>query len=383
MFRIVNGRYLVSRATALILLTSSALAQQAKTQGPAERAQALLKAERYAEVVALLKGQDRAEEVDPAQLGPLAEAYLELGRYEEAEHALDLLQGLDQGPDTLNRLARLAAIKGNTDAALKRMDEAVEARAKILRSTSTVEGANALAADLTRHGQLALEAGKLDLALERFRMAIQLVNAAHMKLHEMGIPHDEGDPRMYAGMATDGLARVYAAMGDDSRAERTWRNVVGRANDPAVLVAYGDFLMTRGDSRLADRIYERAVQLAEGKPEHRRTLARFYADQGKNLDQALALAEGSLQGRDDIEGHDTLAWVRHRRGEHEQAIEPIEKALRTGTNNPRILYHAGMIYQATGRTDEARKHLERALQVHQNFDPRDAQAARNALANLK
>ncbi len=377
-------RYLFAMLVMALLLNAlPALAQQPKTQTPGQQAEALLKAGRYADVVTMFQGEDRAEKVDPDKLGPLAEAYIELGRYEEAEQALGLLQGHDQGPDTLARLARFAALKGNNDEALQRMDEAIEARAKILRSTSSVEGANELAGDLTLYGQLALEAGKLDVALEQFRLAVQLVNAAHMKLHELGIPHNEGDPRMFAGPAIDGLARVYAAQGDARRAEQFWRNVAGRANDPAILFGYSNFLLAQGETRLGERIQERALQLAEGKPEHRRTLARFYADQEQDLDKALTLAEAALQGRDDIEGHDTLAWVRYQRGEHEQALESIEKALRTGTNNPSILYHAGMIYQAVGRNDEARQHLEKALQVHPTFDPQDASKAREALAKLK
>jgi tetratricopeptide (TPR) repeat protein len=322
-----------------------------------------------------------ADEEVPAEAE--AVSLLDAGRYDEARALLDRLGAEADTPAALRCLSRLAEVDGDLDAALGHSAEAVAARRRALRSFASIEGANDLAEDHTSFGQLALRAGEVDLAESQFRAAIELVNGAHQKLHELGVPHDEADPRLFAGPATDGLARVYVARGDARRAERTWRGVAARTNDPAILIAFGDFYASIDDPRKADRMYTRAVELAGDSPEHGRTLALLLADQGTDLDRALSLAEAALDGRDDLEGHDALAWVLHRRGDHDRAAEAIARAIRTGTRDPQIRFHAGMIALALGRREEARSHLEIALEVNPQFDPLDAPLALKALESLQ
>ncbi|RUL82809.1 tetratricopeptide repeat protein [Tautonia sociabilis] len=334
-------------------------------------------------LVAIPAGSAAQGANEPAPAVAEASALIDSGRYDEAKALLDQLGAEAAGAEALRCLARLAEVNGDPEAALARAAEAVAACRKEIRSVDSIEGANALAEYHTAFGRVALRAGAIDQAEEQFRAAIALINGAHQKLHELGVPHNETDPRLFAGPATDGLARVYAARGDAHRAERTWRGVAARTDDPAILVAFGDLYTSIDDARKADRMYARAAELAGDRPEHRRALALHLADRGSDLDRALALAEAALEGRDDIEGHDALAWVLHRRGEHDRAAEAIARALRTGTRDPSIRHHAGMIALALGRRDEARDHLATALEANPKFDPLDAPLAREALDSLK
>jgi Tfp pilus assembly protein PilF len=55
-------------------------------------------------------------------------------------------------------------------------------------------------------------------------------------------------------------------------------------------------------------------------------------------------------------------------------------ALRLGTRDTRLFFHAGMIAQAAGDAEGARTYLARALRLSPRFDPLQADMARVALA---
>jgi hypothetical protein len=96
---------------------------------------------------------------------------------------------------------------------------------------------------------------------------------------------------------------------------------------------------------------ERQYVLAEAAwrvdaPEPSR-LARFLADRGRHLDEAVRLAESS--DRDDIFTNDALAWACFRRGDVDRARTAITRALRTGTRDRDIRAHAAAITAAEGQ----------------------------------
>jgi len=57
----------------------------------------------------------------------------------------------------------------------------------------------------------------------------------------------------------------------------------------------------------------------------------------------------------------------------------MKAALRLGTQDARLFYHAGMIARATGQRASGRAYLERALSLNPQFDPLQATKAREAL----
>ena len=113
-----------------------------------------------------------------------------------------------------------------------------------------------------------------------------------------------------------------------------------------------------------------------------RNLAMAYADRDRKPDRALALAEKELGGRRDIYTYDALAWALYKNKKYEEAGKAKDKALELGTPEPAFYYHAGMIERALGQTDQARKHLQRALALNARFDPRQAPLAEAALKEI-
>ncbi|HKS39164.1 MAG TPA: tetratricopeptide repeat protein, partial [Blastocatellia bacterium] len=61
----------------------------------------------------------------------------------------------------------------------------------------------------------------------------------------------------------------------------------------------------------------------------------------------------------------------------------IDEALRLGTRDALLHYHAGMIYAKLGDQSSAIKHLSRALQINPSFDVLQADAARQKLEELQ
>jgi cytochrome c-type biogenesis protein CcmH/NrfG len=61
----------------------------------------------------------------------------------------------------------------------------------------------------------------------------------------------------------------------------------------------------------------------------------------------------------------------------------MKEALRLGTRDARLLYHAGMIARAAGNAAEARDYLQRALDLSPRFDVRQSAVAAQTLAALR
>jgi Tfp pilus assembly protein PilF len=57
----------------------------------------------------------------------------------------------------------------------------------------------------------------------------------------------------------------------------------------------------------------------------------------------------------------------------------MTEALRLGTKDARLFYHAGMIARAGGNDNAARDYLRNALSLNPQFDPLQATIARKAL----
>ena len=61
---------------------------------------------------------------------------------------------------------------------------------------------------------------------------------------------------------------------------------------------------------------------------------------------------------------DVQAWVLHRLGRTAESRTFADKALRHGTKDARLLYHAGVIADRAGDRAAARKHLDEAARVN-------------------
>jgi Flp pilus assembly protein TadD len=97
----------------------------------------------------------------------------------------------------------------------------------------------------------------------------------------------------------------------------------------------------------------------------------------------LELAKRELDYRQDIYAYDLLAWSLHKNDQNEEARDAIEKALKLGTKDAKLFYHAGMIHRALGDKEKAANFLARALATNPHFHPLFADRAAQTLKELQ
>jgi tetratricopeptide (TPR) repeat protein len=186
--------------------------------------------------------------------------------------------------------------------------------------------------------------------------------------------------------ALAGLARVEAARRRYPEAVELYRRALAVIPLPEYAAALGDVLLKQGHPREAKQQYDLVEYIgrlnAINKVVHNRELALFLADHDLKPEQALELARRELDVRQDVYTHDVLAWALYKNGRLDAALAEMTEALRPGTRDARLYFHAGLIHHALGHADEARDYLERALATNPHFHLLQADIAHDALAHL-
>jgi tetratricopeptide (TPR) repeat protein len=111
----------------------------------------------------------------------------------------------------------------------------------------------------------------------------------------------------------------------------------------------------------------------------RNDLAFLLAEDGKELDLALQLAEAARKRDPSPDVLDTLGFVHLQRGEAKQAVEVLEQAVAGDADSASIRYRLGSALEKAGEKQRARESFEAALAMG---DFPEAAAARAELARL-
>ncbi len=316
---------------------------------------------RFGEAVSIAQTILTSRPSDPAGLGILGDASLELGDLATAHRSFDQLGSSDGGSATTIRSAHLAFIEGRTDTAVALSRSAVtEAIADGLSGTS-------VAWYLVQLGDVLAATGDPSGARDAREAAVTAAPDSWL--------------------AHGGLARSLAAAGDIDGA-------IGELDAGLAIVPQLDLLARRSD--LLDRragsgdaaqaatdraTIEAIATLASASgTAYDRAFVVYLADHGLQPDRAVDLARSEATVRHDVYGHDALAWALLAAGRPTDAAAEIDQALAVGIRDPRVLYHAGMIAAATGDVASARQRLSTALALDPAFDPRQADRARETLA---
>lgn len=272
----------------------------------------------------------------------IGDALVELGRYEEANQAFQ--QMVDTRPD-LNSYSRVSYIRelyGQTAGAIEAMELAVEAGAP---------GSEGTLWTMVQLGNLHFNNGDLPKAEAVYRAALAF-----------------RDDYPYAQA---GMAKVKAAYGRRSDAIALYEPLVKRLPLPEFVVALGDLYSVTNQPAKARVQYDlaRAMQSlnAQAGMNVDLELALFEADRGDDPARALELAQAAYKIRPGIYGADTLAWAYYRAGNLAEARRYSAEALRLGTRDAMLHYHAGIIARAAGDTAAAAEHLALAKQINPYF----------------
>jgi len=268
---------------------------------------------------------------DAWNYGLLGDARLELGHYDEAFDAFNTMVRLRPDAASYARVAYAHELQGRLDEALIHMRMATEA--------TGAHDPEALAWHHAQTGHLLFQMGSIDAASR------ELGRAQH------AFP---GHPYARAG-----LARVAAARGDYTRALAMYRGLLEEAPTPELAASVGDLLARTGDAAGAEAMYEQAETLErEGwKSEEPQpgALARMLAERGRDVEEAVRLAEEAARGRSDIFTMDALAWAYFQAGRLSEAHAASVQARRTGTADRRIRCHGAAIDRALRASGESRR----------------------------
>jgi|RhiMethySRZTD1v2_1073278.scaffolds.fasta_scaffold49776_5 tetratricopeptide (TPR) repeat protein len=247
------------------------------------------------------------------------DALLELGRYDEAFDMFDRAVGHRPDAGAYARVAYAKELRGDLAGALDVMRMSAEATApQDLEAQAWVH---------TQLGLLRLQLGGLDDAEREFARADFL------------FPHHP--------YALNGRIKLALARG---RYEEALRLNEQAPRTPESLAVRGDLQARLGNRSAAEAAYVEAERLERDgwKSEQPQpgALARFLAERDRNIPEAVQLAERAAAERADINTMDALAWSYFKAGRLKDAAVAIERALRTGTLDPRIRCHAAVIADA-------------------------------------
>jgi tetratricopeptide (TPR) repeat protein len=191
-------------------------------------------------------------------------------------------------------------------------------------------------------------------------------------------------PGDYRALAA--LAKLRANHGRYAEAIEIYQKAIAVVPMPIFISELGDLYAKTGDQANAQKQYALVEYIGLlghiNQVLHNRDLALFYADHGVKLTEAVDLAQKELEVRQDVYTWDALAWALYRNGKLTEAASASQKAMRFGTRDPLLLFHAGMIAQGLGQEGQARKELKQALQINPHFHLIYANIAEQKLAAM-
>ena len=323
---------------------------------------------RFAEARALAQ---KALELNPGDITPYAlagDAESEMGDYDQAWTTYRVLEnpGNSQAGNASilylreARVASEAFLTGDTKASIEHMRQAVEiSRFSGLAKENVAWSQFMLGEDYFLAGDLSGAKAAYDEALQTY-------------------------PGYHRALA--GLAKIAAAQGRLSEAVDDYQKAIRVIPLPAYAAALGDVYAKNGQAAEAQKQYDLVEYIGRLTTFHQnvynRELAVFYADHGIRLNDAVALARKEFEVRHDVYTWDALAWALYRNGQVKEAADAMSSALRLGTKDASIFFHAGLIYAGLNETGKAREFLERVEILNPQFNLLFADFAKQSLAKL-
>src|SRR5262245_14410973 len=298
---------------------------------------------------------------DSDAYGVLGDSLLEVGRYAEAQAAYDYMIEIDKSLYSYSRLAGLKSVRGDSAGAIADLERAISAGKAANQPAESIAWA------------------EWQLAAEQFALGnLQGAEAYYQRSLETY-------PNYYRALA--GLAQVRAAQKRYSEAIDLYRKAIAILPMPEYSAALGDVYEKIGQNEQARRQHELVEYIGRlndiNQQLYNRELAYFYADHNLKPKEALELAQRELDYRRDVYAYDAVAWNLFRNGELDAARAAIDQALRLGTKDAKLFFHAGMIYFSLDEKDRAKEFLGRALAINPYFHLRFAETASEILDKLE
>ncbi len=283
----------------------------------------------------------------------LGDVLMEQGRLNEAVIAYQKMIDLRPDLESYTRVAHIRWLKGDLDGAIEVMRMAV--------TSGSPRDAEPTAWAFTRLGLYELQAGELANAQAAAGAASQFAEnyAAALLLR----------------------ARVLLAEDQAAAAIGPLEQAASLARLPEYQWMLADALREAGKTDAAKDVEQRLVR--DGARNDPRTFALYLVTRGEQPQRALQLAEEELTTREDIFTMDALAWALQANGRTEDARKYSRKALREGTRDARLYYHAGRIALSAGDSAGAEKWFALAYSIRQTLMPSEKEDLEKAISGCQ
>jgi tetratricopeptide (TPR) repeat protein len=306
---------------------------------------------------ALAYGQ-RAKRLLPGSARPfgvIADALVELGRYEAAFAAVERMVTLRPSLASYSRVAYARELTGDRAGAIAAMRLALDAAGG---------QAEASAWSLVELARLERGRGKVGVAARHVRDALRVLP---------GYPAARAE-----------LAHVEATRGRLERAIAVARRAADAVPTAQAVTLLADLLDRSGrpaEARQQRRIAGAVERLLRANGVRLDLESAVYrADLGSAPEETVALARRARSDRPSVFGDDALAWALARADRCEEALGWSRRALRLGTEDPLLFFHRGYAEGCVGNRSAMRGWYERALDLDPEFSVRWAPVARQTLS---
>lgn len=276
--------------------------------------------------------------------GILSDAQIGLGMYEEAELTVNKMKDTKPDIDTYSRISSINELNGESQNAVDAMRIAIASGSPVAEKTARCR---------VQLGNLFYDKGDIETAGQIFGFVMK------------------DFPEYVHGYGAMGAIKMHNK--DYQGAIDLYKKALEKNILPGFLISLGDAYALSGNKELAEEQYQNArsvlVSYKQKGVDTDIEMAMFNADQDIELTQSKETIENVLNnGSKSIQVYDALAWLNYKLGNYDEAQKNIELALRLGTRDPLMYYHAGKIYEKSGKTDRSEEYLDFALKINPFYE---------------
>jgi tetratricopeptide (TPR) repeat protein len=175
------------------------------------------------------------------------------------------------------------------------------------------------------------------------------------------------------------LGKVFEEQGQSELAIARYQKALDLQPKLAPLATMiGNLYLDKGDMETARKYYAQAIAANPNFAVAIANTAWVDAQEGKDLDVALGMAEKAKSLEPDVATiTDTLAWVMYKRGNYANAMPLLQECVHKSPDTAQFHYHLGMTLLAAGQKAKGKEQLEAALRL--NLSSANTEQARQAL----